>query len=67
MENRSGIDIPTAKPRKSAKNDDLLTPEEAEKVRQGEDQLRRGLYVTLEQLEHTVDRKDRKRSRKTVL
>jgi hypothetical protein len=60
-------DVAIVKPRKSAKNDDVLTPEEAEKVRQGEGQLRHGLYVTLEQLEHSVDRKDRQRNRKTVL
>jgi AbrB family looped-hinge helix DNA binding protein len=59
--------VAIVKPGKSLKNDDVLTPKEAEKVRQGEAQLRRGLYVTLEQLEHSVDRKARQRSRKAVL
>ena len=54
------------KPRKLADFDDVLTPKEAEQVREGEAQLRQGLYVTLEQLEHDLERKARKRSRKTV-
>jgi hypothetical protein len=43
-----------------------LTPEEAELVRKGEAQFRRGQCVTLEQLEHDLDRRARKRSRKAV-
>ena len=54
------------KPEKPVDPDDVLTPEEAELVRKGEAQLRRGQCVTLEQLEHDLDRQARKRSRKAV-
>jgi hypothetical protein len=53
-------------PEKPADPDDVLTPEEAELVRKGEAQLRRGQFVTLEQLEHDLDRQARKGSRKAV-
>jgi len=46
--------------------DDVLTPGEAKQVREGEAQLRQGLYVTLEQLERNLERKARKPSRKAV-
>ena len=54
------------KPKKLVDPDDVLTPQEATLVRKGERQLRRGQYVTLEQLEHDLDRPARKRSRKTA-
>ena len=53
-------------PKKLVDPDDVLTPQEATLVRKGERQLRRGQYVTLEQLEHDLDRPARKRSRKTA-
>jgi hypothetical protein len=43
------------RPQKPVDRDDVLTPEEAKLVRKGEAQLRRGQYVTLEQLEHDLD------------
>ena|SRR5436853_7796944 len=46
--------------------DDILTPEEEKIVRKGIRQLRRGEYVTLEQLENDLDPQARKRSRKTI-
>ena len=54
------------KPKRLVDPDDVLTPQEATLVRKGERQLRRGQYVTLEQLEHDLDRPARKRSRKTA-
>lgn len=48
------------KPKKLVDAEDVLTPEEEEIVRRGEEQLRRGEYVTLQQLEHGMDRKTRK-------
>jgi hypothetical protein len=45
----------------------ILTPAEAEQVRKGEAQLRRGSYVTLEQIEYNLDCKARQRSRKTAV
>ena len=53
-------------PKKLVDPDEVLTPHEATLVRKGERQLRRGQYVTLEQLEHDLDRPARKRSRKTA-
>jgi len=46
--------------------DDILSPEEEAIVRKGEVQLRRGEYLTLEQLEHGLDGQAFKRSRKTT-
>lgn len=46
--------------------EDTLTPEEEEMVRRGEAQLRRGEYVTLEELEHELERSAHKRSRKSA-
>lgn len=40
--------------------DDILTPEERALVLKGEEQLRRGDSVTLEELEHDLDRQTRK-------
>ncbi|OFV92647.1 MAG: hypothetical protein A3H28_06380 [Acidobacteria bacterium RIFCSPLOWO2_02_FULL_61_28] len=51
---------------KSVDLEDTLTPEEEEMVRRGEEQLRRGEYVTLEELEHDLERSARKRSRKSA-
>ena len=52
--------------RKLVDLEDTLTPEEEEMVRRGEEQLRRGEYVTLEELEHDLERSARKRSRKSA-
>ena len=54
------------KPKKLVDTDDILTPDEEMLVRKGEAQLRRGQYITLEQLEHDVERQARKRSPKAV-
>lgn len=54
------------KPKKLVDAEDVLTPEEEEIVRRGEEQLRRGEYVTLQQLEHGMDRKTRQGRRKTT-
>ena len=54
------------KARKLADLEDTLTPEEEEMVRRGEEQLRKGEYVTLEELEHDLERSARKRSRKSA-
>jgi AbrB family looped-hinge helix DNA binding protein len=53
-------------PKKQVDADDVLTPEEEEVVRRGEAQLRRGEYVTLEDIEHELDRPAVKRRRKTT-
>jgi AbrB family looped-hinge helix DNA binding protein len=54
------------KPKKLVDADDVLTPEEEAIVRKGEAQLRRGEYVTLEDLEHDMDRPAVTRRRKTT-
>jgi AbrB family looped-hinge helix DNA binding protein len=54
------------KPGKARNPDDFLTSKEAAQVLRGESQLKRGLYVTLEQLERNLDQKARQRSRKAV-
>ncbi len=54
------------KPKKVVDADDVLYPEEEAMVRKGEAQLRRGEYVTLEDLEHDMDRQAVKRRRKTT-
>ena len=54
------------KPKKIVDADDVLTPEEEAIVRKGEAQLRRGEYVTLEDLEHDMDRPAVTRRRKTT-
>ena len=53
-------------PKKLVDADDVLTPEEEKIVRRGEEQLRRGEYVTLEALERELDRQARKGRRKTA-
>ena len=53
-------------PKKLVDSDDILTPQEEKIVLRGEQQLRRGEYVTLDQLEHELDSQARKRSRKTA-
>lgn len=53
------------KPKKLVDADDVLTPDEEAIVRKGEAQLRRGEYVTLEDLEHDMDRPALTRRRKT--
>jgi len=54
------------KPKKLVDPDDILTPEEEKIVEKGLGQLRRGEYITLEELEHELDRQALKRSRKTT-
>ncbi|PYV41361.1 MAG: hypothetical protein DMG06_17370 [Acidobacteria bacterium] len=54
------------KPKKLVDPDDLLTQQEEQLVKKGEAQLRRGDSVTLDQLEHALDRQARKRKRKTA-
>ncbi len=54
------------KPKKLVDAEDVLTPEEERAVRRGEAQLRRGEYVTLEDLEHDLDRPVVARRRKTT-
>src|SRR5262244_3998043 len=44
------------KPKKLVDAEDVLTPEEERAIRRGEAQLRRGQYVTLEDVEHDLDR-----------
>jgi AbrB family looped-hinge helix DNA binding protein len=53
-------------PKKLVDADDVLTPREEALVRKGEAQLRRGEYVTLEDLEHELDRPTVTRRRKTT-
>jgi len=47
--------------------DDTLTPKEGEMVHEGELQLRRGMYLTLDQLEYELVRKAGRKGRKTIL
>lgn len=54
------------KPKKLVDRDDVLTPEEAALVRKGEQQIERGEFITLDQLEHGIQHKAGKRSRKTA-
>src|SRR5712691_1304085 len=54
------------KPKKLVDAEDVLTPEEEAIVRKGEAQLRRGEYVTLEDVEHDMDRPAVTRRRKTT-
>jgi AbrB family looped-hinge helix DNA binding protein len=54
------------KPKKLVDALDVLTPEEEALVRRGEEELRTGEYVTLEQLEHDMGRKARQSRRKTT-
>src|SRR5713101_1615638 len=54
------------KPKKIVDADDVLTPAEEAIVRKGEAQLRRGEYVTLEDLERDMDRPAVTRRRKTT-
>jgi len=53
-------------PKKLVDAEDVLTPEEERAVRRGEAQLRRGQYVTLEDVEHDLDRPAVTRRRKTT-
>ena len=54
------------KPKRLVDAEDILTPEEEAMVRRGEEQIRRGEYVTLEKLEHDMEHPARKRRRKTT-
>ena len=52
------------KPKRLIDAEDTLTPDEERLVLKGEVQIRRGEYVTLETLEHDLEGRTRKRSRK---
>jgi AbrB family looped-hinge helix DNA binding protein len=52
------------KPKRLIDAEDTLTPDEERLVLKGEAQLRRGESVTLKSLEHELERRTRKRSRK---
>jgi AbrB family looped-hinge helix DNA binding protein len=52
------------KPKRLIDAEDTLTPDEERLVLEGEAQIRRGEYVTLERLEDELERRTRKRSRK---
>lgn len=52
------------KPKKLVDADDVLTPEEEAMVRRGSEQIRKGQYVTLEELEHALARKALSRRKK---
>lgn len=54
------------RPKKIVDAEDTLTPEEEAIVREGEAQIRRGEYVTLEQLEHDMERNTREKRRKAI-
>ena len=52
------------KPKKLVDADDVLTPEEEAMVRRGLEQIRKGQYVTLEELEDDLARKALSRRKK---
>ncbi len=54
------------KPKRLVDAEDILTPKEEAIVRRGEEQIRRGEYVTLEKLEHEMERTSRKRRGKAT-
>jgi AbrB family looped-hinge helix DNA binding protein len=54
------------RPKRLVDPDDILTPSEARTVRKGEAELRRGDYVTPEQLRHDLARPVIKNRRKTA-
>jgi AbrB family looped-hinge helix DNA binding protein len=66
LEVRSSKGAVVIKRKKPVDPDDILTAEEAALVRKGEQQLARGESITLDDLERALDRKPRKRSRKTA-
>jgi AbrB family looped-hinge helix DNA binding protein len=54
------------KPKRVVDPDDVLSPEERALVKKAEREMRRGKYVTLDQLRHDVDRPRSQRRRKTA-
>ena len=54
------------KPRSSTSSDDVLTPTQERMMRKAEAQIRRGHHVSLDQLEQSLERRTRARSRKAV-
>ena len=54
------------KPKKLVDAEDVLTPQEERAIKRGEAQLRRGEYISLEDLEHDLDRPAVTRRRKTT-
>ncbi len=65
--NNKGKRVTIIKRRKDAVLEDTLTPQEAEMVREGELQLRHGMYLTLDQLENELVRKAGRKGRKTAV
>jgi len=61
---RGGVVVVT--PKKLVDADLVLTPKEEILVRKGREALRRGEYVTLEELDHKLDRPALKRGRQTT-
>ncbi len=57
VEVRSTRNTVVIKPKKVVDPDDVLTPEEEAIVLKGMEQIRRGEYVTLEELEHALARR----------
>lgn len=54
------------KPKKLVDRDEILTPSEEAIVRKGVEQIRRGEYVTLDELENELDRQTLKRRKKSA-
>lgn len=54
------------KPKKLVDAEDVLTSEEEDLVRRGEEEIRRGEYITLEKLEHEMEHPTRKSSGKAA-
>ena len=54
------------KPQKPVDSDDVLSADEGNLLEKAEQQIRRGEYVSIAELEHELDRKPRARSRKTA-
>ena len=54
------------KPKRLVDADLVLTPDEEAMVRKGREELRKGEYVSLEELEHALDDQTRQRGHKTA-
>ncbi len=54
------------KPKKLVDAEDVLTSEEEDLVRRGEEEIRRGEYIALEKLEHEMEHPARKTSGKAA-
>lgn len=62
-EKKNGVLI---KPKRAADPDDILTPKESILVKKAEREMRQGKYVTLDQLQHDLDRPRSRGRRKTT-